>query len=173
MNEFSFSEKLMNKRHRRVLICIFLIWLFSFIYVLYLEDFVVTARAFKTWGFVGIQLAVIIGIMFPLIRRSLLKMKVLIDEDKLVKQLGKKQQSILWGDIARVRLREDVNGTLLNIKVYGKRRTKLFLWGFNEMEEIARLIRDVSRQQKWHRLCELFPCQRTPMFTFSENFLSL
>jgi len=100
-------------------------------------------------------------------------MKVLIDEDKLVKQLGKKQQSILWGDIARVRLREDVNGTLLNIKVYGKRRTKLFLWGFNEMEEIARLIRDVSRQQKWHRLCELFPCQRTPMFTFSENFLSL
>jgi hypothetical protein len=84
-------------------------------------------------------------------------MKVLIDEDKLVKRCGKKQESILWGDIVKVRLREDVNGTLLNIKVYGKRKTNIFLWNFSEMEEIARLIKEkvsegVLLQQKRHSL---------------------
>jgi hypothetical protein len=72
--------------------------------------------------------------------RSLRKTKVLIEEDRLVRQCGKRQQVILWDKITKVEMRESPKGDVEGIGLHQKHKREVRLAGFNEMGEIARLI---------------------------------
>jgi hypothetical protein len=142
MNEFSFSESCLKRRLWYLVTILGFGWLFSFVLILFWEDFVITVLLFKAWGMVLLPLAVIAGIELPLMFRILRKGKVFIDEEKLIKQCGSKQEGFVWGDIAKIKLQKAVDGSLLNIKVYGKHGKTILLGGFNEMEKIAALTRE-------------------------------
>ena len=142
MYEFSISESCFKRGYYWAFMCLGSLWFFSFVLILYLEHFVITIRLFRDWGVVLLLIAFVLGIELPLMFRVFRQGKVLIDEEKLIKQCGSKQESLFWGDIAKIRLQKDVNGSLLRIKVYGKHGKMLFLGGFNEMEKIAALTRE-------------------------------
>jgi hypothetical protein len=141
MNEFSASKSCLKEAYWWVVMFAGLA-LLSFVLLLYLDDFVITIWLFKAWGMSLVLLAVIAAIVLPLMFRILRKGKVLIDEEKLIKQCGRKQESFFWGNIAKIKLQKDVNGSLLDIRVYGKHGKMIFLGGFNEMEKIATLTRE-------------------------------
>ncbi|MBC8472502.1 MAG: hypothetical protein H8D56_23820, partial [Planctomycetes bacterium] len=84
-------------------------------------------------------------------------MKVLINEDRIIKQCGKRHQTVLWDNIIKIKLIENPDGGLVSIRLYRKNEKVIYLGGFNEMEKIAHLIREkisdnVLVQTKRYRL---------------------
>jgi len=113
---------------------------FLAIFALYLSNFRIE-KVLIPLGFTLLIFGIIIAIEIPLINRRLRKLRILIDEDKLVKQCGKKQQIFLWKDIARIKTVENKNGVVAQIKIYPKKpKMAMYLHGFREMENLANLI---------------------------------
>lgn len=178
MNEFSFSESCLKRGYWWVVMFLGSLWLFSFVLILYLEHFVITISLFKHWGMLLLLTAFVLCIELPLMFRVFRKGKVLIDEEKLIKQCGSKQESFFWGDIGKIRLQKDVNGSLLRIKVYGKHGKMIFLGGFNEMEKIAALTRekvsdDVLFQESQYSLNWLHPAYGVATGVIAIAFMAL
>ncbi|MHC4069632.1 MAG: hypothetical protein ACYS18_07805 [Planctomycetota bacterium] len=178
MYEFSISEKHLKRGYWWVVMFSGSLWLFSFVFILYLEDFVFTILLFKVWGKLSLLLAVIVGIELPLMFRILRKGKVLIDEEKLIKQGGRKQEAFVWGDIAKIKLQKAVDGSLLGIKVYGKHGKTILLGGYNEMEKIAALTREkvsneVLFQERQYSLNWLHPAYGIAAGVVGMMFISL
>ena len=88
--EFGFSEASLRER-RRTLLVAFLFFTFSaVIFSLFVFDLNVKA-ALVAAGICLLNVAVIMAIEIPLINWRLRRLKVFIDEDKIVKQCGKRQ----------------------------------------------------------------------------------
>ena len=111
MKEFGFPETSIRKANRALLI----FWLsmvpFLAIFALYVTNFRIE-KALIPLGFTLLISGLIIAIEIPLFNRIMRKPKVFIDEDKLIKQCGKKQQIFLWTDIARIQTVENKNGVV-------------------------------------------------------------
>ncbi|MHC4171408.1 MAG: hypothetical protein ACYST5_00495 [Planctomycetota bacterium] len=139
MEQFDFSEGRIRKKTRNILI------VFPFV-ILCLAGFALSIADYKVK--VLIPLSVILLIMTAilvieklLIDRSLRKMKVLIYEDKIIKQCGKHHQIVLWNNIIKIKLNENPEGSIVWIRLYRKNERVIYLNGFDEMEKIANLIK--------------------------------
>jgi len=124
------------------MILVFILFLIFFLlaFALYFSNFRIE-KALVAVGITILILGTIMAIETPLINRRLRKLKVFIYEDKLIRQCGKKQQILLWMDIARIKTVENKNGVVAQIKIYPKKpKMAMYLHGFQEMEDLANLI---------------------------------
>ena len=135
---------------------------FSFLFLcalgfaLFICDFNVWLALYAV-GVPFLIMASILAIERFLIDRSLRKMKVLIYEDKIIKQCGKRQQTIFWDNIIKIKLNESQEGSDVWIRLYQKNERVVYLSGFDEMDKMARLLREnisdeVLVQTKRYRL---------------------
>ena len=155
MKEFGYSETFIREGNRGILFFGLFLVPFLAIFALYLSNFRIE-KALIPLGFTLLIFGIITAIEIPLINRRLRKLRILIDEDKLVKQCGKKQQIFLWKDIARIKTVENKNGVVAQIKIYPKKpKMAMYLHGFREMENLANLIRErtsdsvVHMEKRW------------------------
>ncbi|MHC4143719.1 MAG: hypothetical protein ACYSWW_12990 [Planctomycetota bacterium] len=142
MREFGFSGTFIREGRRRILVLILFLTAFLLAFALYYSDFRIE-RALVAVGICLLILGVIMAIEIPLINRRLRKLRVLIYEDKLVRQCGKRQRVILWKDIARIKTVKKKDGVVAQIKLYPKKpQMWIYLYGYNEMEDLANLIKE-------------------------------
>ncbi|OHB84324.1 MAG: hypothetical protein A2Z38_08440 [Planctomycetes bacterium RBG_19FT_COMBO_48_8] len=150
MREFGYSETFIREGNRGILIFGLFLVPFLVIFALYVSNFRIE-KALIPLGFTLLIFGIIIAIEIPLINRRLRKLRILIDEDKLVKQCGKKQQIFLWKDIARIKTVENKNGVVAQIKIYPKKpKMAMYLHGFREMENLANLIKERTSDSVVH-----------------------
>jgi hypothetical protein len=77
------------------------------------------------WG------GIIFAVQTPLINRRQRRLRVFVYEDKLVKQCGKKQQTLLWEDIEKIKMVEKKNGDVAAISLCPqKSKTVIYLVWF-------------------------------------------
>ena len=156
MDQFDFSENHIRKTNRNMLIIISFLFLCGIGFALFISDFDVSL-ALPAVGIPCLIMASIYTIEILLLNRSNRKMKVFIYEDKIIKQCGKRQQTVLWDNIIKVKLNENQEGSDVWIRLYQKNERVIYLNGFDEMDKMARLIRekisdDVLVQTKRYRL---------------------
>jgi len=140
--EFGFSETFIRKGNRTILVSILYIIFVAVGFSLYLSNFQIKKTLFVV-GYALLITGTIIAIEIPLINRRLRKLKVLIDEDKLIRQCGKKQQIFLWKDITKIKIVKKKGGIVIQIKIYPKKAIMAtYIHGFQEMEDLAGLIKE-------------------------------
>ena len=149
--EFGFSETFIREGYKRILVCtIFLIFVLL-AFALYITNFRIE-KALVGVGYTLLITGTILAIEIPLINRRQRKLKVVIDEDKLIRQCGKKQQIFLWKDITRIKIVEKKNGVVAQIKIYPKKAMMAtYIHGFQEMENIANIIRERTSDSVPHQ----------------------
>ena len=151
MREFGYSETFIREGNRGLLFLGLFMVPFLAIFALYVSNFRIE-QALIPLGFTLLIFGIIIAIEIPLINRRLRKLRILIDEDKLIRQCGKKQQIFLWKDIARIKTVENKNGVVAQIKIYPKKpKMAMYLHGFREMENLANLIRETTSDSVLHQ----------------------
>jgi hypothetical protein len=142
MREFGYSENFIREGDRRLLVLIVYFILLAVAFSLYLSNFQIIKALFVA-GYALLITGIMMAIEIPLLNRSMRKRKVLIDEDRLIIQCGKKQQIFPWKDITRIKTVEKKNGVITQIKIYPKRAIMAtYIHGFEEMENMANLIRE-------------------------------
>ena len=156
MEEFTFSENFLQERKRDLLILSPYLALASFGFGLFWAGYQVK-EALTVWVVVFSAAIAIFAIVWPISSRSLRNMKVLVHEDKIVKQSGRQHQVALWRTIKRIKRVENVGGRLLSLTLYQEATEPIYLFGFEGMEAIDLLIRgktspDVPIQTTRHRL---------------------
>lgn len=141
MSEFDFSEDHIKKTHRIILIVVIpLTVVFAVVFSLILSDFDVKEASIVACGALLLSgTCLVIGTRRA--NRSLRRMRVLSDEDKIVKQCGKSQQLISWDNIIKVKVIENPKGDVEKIRLYTKDKREMWLAGFEEMKGIASLIK--------------------------------
>jgi len=141
MTEFDFSEDHIKKTLRITLIVeIPLAVVFTVVFSLILSDFDVKEASIVACGALLLSgPGLVIGTRRA--NRSLRRMRVLSDEDKIVKQCGKSQQLISWDNIIKVKVIENPKGDVEKIRLYTKNKREMWLAGFEEMRGIASLIK--------------------------------
>jgi len=137
--QFNFSEGNIKKKNHDVFLPVLIVCVFAF--ALFITGFKIKEALLCSCPVLLITL-VIRFIEVPLIRRSLRKIKAFIHNDKIVKQCGKHENSIPWDNIARIKIRENRKGEIVNIQIRGKDKSILWLGGLNEMGKLVGLIRD-------------------------------
>lgn len=155
MNQFNFSESHIRKTNRNILIVFPFVILCAVGFALSIADYKV--KVLIPLSVIFFIMTAILAIEKLLIDRSLRKMKVLIYEDKIIKQCGKSQQTVLWDNIIKIKLNENPEGSIVWIRLYRKNERVIYLNGFDEMEKIANLIKgkisdDVLVQKKRDKL---------------------
>lgn len=151
MKEFGYSETFIREGNRGILIFGLFQVPFLAIFALYVSNFRIE-KVLIPLGFTLLIFGITIAIEIPLINRRMRKLKVFIDEDKLTIQCGKKQQILLWTDIAKIKTVENKNGVVAQIKIYPKKpKMAMYLHGFREMENLANLIRERTSDSVLHQ----------------------
>jgi hypothetical protein len=140
MKEFIFSED--YRKVNRLLFILFpvtAVCMFGF--ALFLSGFRFWSSLAVT-GTVLIIMSLLYAVEIPLLKRSMRGMKVLVDDERLIKQCGKRHNTVLWENICKIKLREDPKGHLGYIELHQKNKKTIWLGGFNEMDVIADFIKD-------------------------------
>jgi hypothetical protein len=140
--EFEILGIFTGKKRRIILVSSVLLIFFLVAFALYASDFRIQ-KALVGLGITVLVLGTISVIEIPLLNLIMRKPKVLVDEDKLIRQCGKKQQILLWTDIARITIIENKNGIVNQIRIYPKKpKMAMHLHGYQEMEDLASLIKE-------------------------------
>lgn len=142
MREFSYSETFIKQTDRIFLILFCFIAVCLVIFALYFSNLSIEKTLIVT-----VRTLLLLGIIFLvqplLINRRLRKLKVLIYEDKLVRQCGKKQQTFMWDDITRIKVIEKKNGNVVGIRLYTKKpAVTIHLFAFREIGDLTNLIKE-------------------------------
>ena len=139
---FEISENFTRQGSRMILVFTIFLIFFAVAFAMYVSNFRIE-KAMVAAGIAILIFGIIMTIEIPLINRRLRKLKVFIYEDKLIRQCGKNQQIFLWKDITRIKTVEKKNGVVAQIKIYPKKaKMATYIHGFQEMENIANLIRE-------------------------------
>ena len=141
MDQFNFSKNNMRKANSGMLIFSCFAFFCILVFVLFIFDFNIREALFAV-GIMALITTLTQTIGIFLITRSSIKMKVLIYEDKIIKQCGKYQQTALWDNINKIKLTENPEGSVFNIRLYQKDEKAIDLGCFDEMDKMARLIRN-------------------------------
>lgn len=149
--EFEINKTSIWEKKRTILVITVLFIFFIVAFALYVSEFRMQ-KALTSVGITVLILGTISAIEIPLLNRRMRKLKVLIDEDRLIIQCGKKQQIFLWKDITRIKVVEKRNGVITQIKIYPKKAIMAtYIHGFQEMENIANLIRERTSDTVLHQ----------------------
>ena len=139
MEQFNFSESRIRKKNRNILIVFPFVILCAAGFALSIADYKVKILIPLSAIFLIMTAILIIEIL--LMNRSSRKMKMLIYEDKIIKQCGKHHQIVLWDEIIKIKLNENPEGSIVWIRLYRKKGRVIYLNDFDEMEKIANLIK--------------------------------
>jgi len=140
--EFRIPETSIGQKKRIIIVTSVLFIFFLVAFALYASDFRIQ-KALVGLGITVLVLGTISVIEIAILNRIIRKPKVLVDEDKLIRQCGKKQQTLLWTDIARIKTIVNKNGVVNQIRIYPKKpKMVMYLCRFQEMEDLANLIRE-------------------------------
>lgn len=151
MREFGISETFIREGHRRLLVYFCFLIFFLLTFALYFTNFRIE-KALSAVGIPILILGTISIIEHYLFNRRRRKLKVLINEDRLIMQCGKKQHIFLWKDITRIKTVEKKNGIVTQVKIYPKRAIMAtYIHGFEEMENMANLIRERTSDTVLHQ----------------------
>ena len=146
MREFAFSVT--NPREKYIFLLVFelmgislggmLIWfVYNFI------DSKAFAAAIIIHLFIFVPAFLILTVLGD--RRSR-KWKVCVYEDKIVKQCGKNQHTLLWNDVAKVKTLRRKSG-VFQVKLWtNKSKSLICLGGFKDMDDLANVIREKAPQ---------------------------
>ena len=151
MREFGYSENFIREGDRRLLVfsCFLIFYLLAF--ALYFTNFRIQ-KALSAVGITVLIFGTISIIELYLLNRRMRKLKVLIDEDRLIIQCGKKQHIFPWKDITRIKTVEKKNGVVTQIKIYPKRAIMAtYIHEFEKMEDMANLIRERTSDTVLHQ----------------------
>lgn len=139
MQEFKFSEKTLKRNYK-----------FCFLAILIAIPgvFLITVLAGKTnihtllvaCGITAVILLLILAIELPLLNRSMRKMKVIIEDDRIIKQYSRGHKNFFWSDIDKVKMKKNPKGEHINIRIHGRDKRSIYIYGFERMGEIATLI---------------------------------
>ncbi len=142
MREFRIPETSIGQKKRIIIVTSVLFIFFLVAFALYASDFRIQ-KALVGLGITVLVLGTISVIEIAILNRIIRKPKILVDEDKLIRQCGKKQQILLWTDIARIKTIVNKNGVVNQIRIYPKKsKMVMYLCRFQEMEDLANLIRE-------------------------------
>lgn len=142
MRQFNFSDKSLKKRIRLLILMLLFVCLpYLFLFTL-LTTNVPTGQLIETSAVVTVLVLIIFAVEMPLLRRSMRAMKLSIESDKIVKQYRKGEQCLSWIDIVGVKFMKNPRGDYINIRIYGKGKKTIHLGDFEQMHEIADLIRE-------------------------------
>lgn len=112
------------------------------IFALYFFNFRIE-RALIVTGRTLLLFGIIFSVEILLFNRRQRKLKVLIHEDKLIAQRGKKQKVLTWDDITGIKIFEKKNGNVAVIKLSLKNpKRTIYLSGFRDMEDLANHIKE-------------------------------
>jgi hypothetical protein len=140
--QFDFSEDQANNRYRNILFVFIPAMIVCVIgFGLFITDFQVKKVLLCTFPALLIMFVIIV-IEKPLVYRSLRKIKAFVNNDKIVKQCGKHENSIRWDNITKLKISKNRKGEIVRIQLRKKDKTVLWLGGLNEMERLAGLIRE-------------------------------
>lgn len=140
MREFGFSETFIREGRRIVLVLFLCMIPFGLVFPLFCPGFRID-KALAALGIAYFWGGIILAIETYLINRRQRRLKIVVYEDKLVKQSGKKQQTLLWENVERIKIVKRKNGDVAQISLYPpKPKTAIYLCGFAEMKDLASLI---------------------------------
>jgi len=154
--EFDFSESTIKRTNRLILWLAFIIIPPMFGFGLILTDFKITeALIYCCLAF--LILVIPTAMKLPRDNRRQRQMKVRINDERIQKQSHGGQEHLLWGNIVKVKITENVRGAIHCIKLDGNNKKSIRLYGFNQMKKIAELIKkkksnDVIIQTRRHVL---------------------
>lgn len=141
MRQFDFSETAPKRRTRSLVITLLVCALYVSLFA-HLATDIATGMILKAIGITAVWVLIIFVVEFPLINRSMRAMKVLVYDDKIVKQYRRGEQSLSWVEVVRVKLTKNPAGDCIYIKMWGKDKKTVHLGDFEQMQDIARLIRE-------------------------------
>ena len=142
MREFRIPETSIGQKKRIIIVTSVLFIFFLVAFALYASDFRIQ-KALVGLGITVLVLGTISVIEIAILNRIIRKPKILVDEDKLIRQCGKKQQFLLWTDIAKIKTIENKAGVVNQIRIYPKKPKKaMYLCRFQEMEDLTNLIKE-------------------------------
>jgi hypothetical protein len=155
MREFEISETFIRKGNRSILVFFCFLVFFLLAFALYFTNFRIQ-KALSSLGIFVLIFGPISVIEIAILNRIFRKPKVLVDEDKLIRQCGKNQQILQWTDITRIKTVEKKNGIVVLIIIYPQKpKMAMHLSGFEEMEDLANLIKErtsdsiVYQEKRW------------------------
>lgn len=139
--QFDFSEDKAKRNSRDIFFVLFpslIVCMAAF--ALYISGFQVK-EALPAFCYASLIAFAIFAIEIPLIQRRQRKIKAFIYDDRIVKRCGKCENSIRWDNIAKIKINENNKGEIIHIRLKGKDKATLWLFGLNEMEKLAGLIK--------------------------------
>ncbi len=139
VTEFNYSESVIRQRKSLILTVFPFIALCFLMFAFFITGFKIRPLLISSTTF--LILAAIVTIPVLLIFRSLRKMKVIVYDDKLIKQSGNKKETVLWDDVIKIKRRLKPRGTVDFVRIYQKSGSVIYLYGFTGMNEIDELIR--------------------------------
>ena len=152
MREFGFSETTIRQGNRNLVAFVLLCAFVNAAFAWHFFDFRIE-EALIVAGICILTFGPFFAIEAILLSRRSRKLKVLVHEDRIVKQCGKKQRTLLWKDIAGIKTVRSRRGGVAQITLYPKKpKIPIYLHGFRDMEDLANLMRE--RTSEGVVLCE-------------------
>ena len=140
MREFGFSEANIREGKWSLVALVLLGTSLGGVFLWYFLD----ARIGKALVAIGMHLLICVpsfALVLVLINRRLRKWKVLIYDDKLVKQCGKTEHTPFWKDVTGIKTVRNKSGSVVQIRLWtNKPKMSMCLGGFSGMDDLATLI---------------------------------
>lgn len=140
--QFDFSEENIKKTNRDMLFLFFPVFIVCVIgFGFFITGFKIKETLICS-GSALLTMFVVWAVEIPLLNRRQRKIRVFVHNDKIVKQCGKHENDISWENVSLLKIKEDNKGIITHIKIRGKDKTLLWLYGLNEMGKLASLIKE-------------------------------
>ena len=140
MYEFANADKVDKHTTRDLIKFIPVLFVFLAFFVLIISDFNVGKVILPFIITIGICTAEILVISITH-NRMARKRKLMIDDEKIIKQDGKKQEVVLWGDIAKVKYVVDYRGNL-SMVIFRKKGRKVYLYRYEGMQTVVGIFKE-------------------------------
>lgn len=142
IRQFDFAEEFIKKRNKFIMILFITCVPVAFL-LLWMTSTASPKILISSFIMTVIVVAIILAIEMPFLYKAMRQIKFVIYKDKVVKNFGKgKEASATWSQIDKIKLVRNTKGYYTQIIVYSQNRQLMRLFGFSQMEEIARLIKE-------------------------------
>lgn len=98
--------------------------------------------AFLIWAIIFIAWGLPSSVIAFYVKKSQKRSKVMIDDEKLIRQSGGRYKQILWPDITKIKTINNYKGNVHSIKLFDQNRGTIYLCGFWDMEGILSRIKE-------------------------------
>jgi len=141
MQQFDFSENILKKRQKLILTTILVAIPCVFLTILSTSNLRISILSI-IFASTIVVISIIFAIGIPLINKSMLAIKVFIENDKIIKRYNKGEQNLSWINIDSIKYVKNPIGDYIGIYICGKDKKRIHLNGFDQMAEMARLIQE-------------------------------